>query len=128
MIRLPLAGMIATAAGVPVSAALPIDNTTPPMIALSILFLIFLLIYAKLNMEELKVRSRNAAALEGLAVEMARGNIQQAETNKRLDELCQKISSKPCLMENQNVVEDTARRIGKILVAEHVHIRSSDIG
>ena len=128
MIRLPMAGMIATAAGVPVSAALPIDNTTPPMIALSILFLIFLLIYAKLNMEELKVRSRNAAALEGLAVEMAKGNIQQAETNKRLDELCQKISSKPCLMENQNVVEDTARRIGKILVAEHVHIRSTDLG
>ena len=110
------------------SAALPIDNTTPPMIALSILFLIFLLIYAKLNMEELKVRGRNASALEGLAVETAKGNVQQAETNKRLDELCQKISSKPCLMENQNVVEETARRIGKIVAAEHVHIRSSDLG
>ena len=128
MIRLPLAGMIATVAGVPVSAALPIDNTTPPMIALSILFLIFLLIYAKLNMEELKVRGRNASALEGLAVETAKGNVQQAETNKRLDELCQKISSKPCLMENQNVVEETARRIGKIVAAEYVHIRSSDLG
>ena len=126
MMKLTIAGLVFSGAGIPLATTLPIDNTTPPLIALSIIFLVFLYIFAKLAGEVIKEMARHNSAQEHLAVAMTANNVQQAESNKRLDELCEKLGNKPCIADDQNVVENMARRITDQLSHGHLHVRSSD--
>ena len=120
-LKVALAGSVISAAALPVIPGLSIDNKTPPFIGLCIVFLCFLYTFYRLAMNVIGLAQGHNKAQANIAVEMGKSNVLQDETNKRLDELNMKISSKPCLMGDQTVVETTARRISD-------HLRAKDFG
>lgn len=110
------AGAVVTGAGLAAKSVLAqaaphLDNQTPPAIALAIICLACLGVVLKLSIDNNGRHDKSTEVLRQLAT----GQVQMAdavnESNKRLDEMCQKIVSKPCIAQDQDIVEKMADRI-----------------
>ena len=126
ILKTAMAGAFLSAAGIPIALTMPgIEKDTPAIVCLTVVALTCLLVTGKIG-------SGVAKSLEKIGEEMNRqnanaevSNAQQAEAIKRMDELCQKIGNRPCMLADpQPHIEHLGRRLADE-TAKYIRERSA---